>query len=114
MHVAPGTLRVASTFAVLSRLEASKKAGMSLMKKLKLYDGEEVEEFSQRDVKELQDESPARGHGWHLAALRHQRAVARAGARRDGVRQSDRRACAHCATGWSSTPASAANAATSC
>ena len=56
VHVAPGTIRVASTFAVLSRLEASKKEGMSLMKKLKLYDGEEVEEFSQRDVKELQDE----------------------------------------------------------
>jgi serine protein kinase len=61
VHVAPGTLRVASTFAVLSRLEPSKKAGMSLMKKLKLYDGEEVEEFSQRDVKELQDESAREG-----------------------------------------------------
>jgi serine protein kinase len=61
VHVAPGTLRVASTFAVLSRLEASKKAGMSLMKKLKLYDGEEVEDFSQRDVKELHDESPTEG-----------------------------------------------------
>jgi serine protein kinase len=61
VHVAPGTLRVASTFAVLSRLEPSKKAGMSLMKKLKLYDGDEVEDFSQRDVKELQDESPTEG-----------------------------------------------------
>src|SRR5262245_28714283 len=61
VHVAPNTLRVASTFAVLSRLEQSKKAGMSLMKKLKLYDGEEVEEFSQRDVKELQDETTREG-----------------------------------------------------
>ena len=61
VHVAPGTLRVASTFAVLSRLEQSKKDGMSLMKKLKLYDGEEVEQFSQRDVKELQDECPREG-----------------------------------------------------
>lgn len=61
VHIAPGTLRVASTFAVLSRLEESKKASMSLMKKLKLYDGEEVEEFSQRDVKELHDESPSEG-----------------------------------------------------
>src|SRR6266851_3726197 len=57
VHVAPGTLRVASTFAVLSRLEPSKKDGMSLMKKLKLYDGQEVEDFSQRDVKELQEET---------------------------------------------------------
>ena len=47
----PNTLRVASMFAVLSRLEPSKKAGMSLMKKLKLYDGEEVEGFSQKDVR---------------------------------------------------------------
>ncbi|MDX2044134.1 MAG: protein prkA, partial [Acidobacteriota bacterium] len=37
VHVAPNTLRVASMFAILSRLEPSKKAGMSLMKKLKLY-----------------------------------------------------------------------------
>lgn len=61
VHIAPETLRVASMFAVLSRLEASKKAGMSLMKKLKLYDGEDAEEFSQRDVKELQDETQREG-----------------------------------------------------
>jgi serine protein kinase len=61
VHIAPNTLRVASTFAVLSRLEASKKAGMSLLKKLKLYDGEEVDDFSQKDVKELQEESQREG-----------------------------------------------------
>jgi serine protein kinase len=61
VHVAPSTLRVASTFAVLSRLEPSKKAEMSLMKKLKLYDGQEVEDFSQRDVKELQEETQREG-----------------------------------------------------
>src|SRR5436305_789328 len=32
VHIAPQTLEVASTFAVLSRLEPSKKAGMTLMK----------------------------------------------------------------------------------
>jgi serine protein kinase len=61
VHVAPNTLRVASTFAVLTRLEPSKKAGMSLMKKLKLYDGQEVEEFGQKDVRELQDEAQREG-----------------------------------------------------
>ena len=61
VHIAPSTLRVASTFAVLSRLEPSKKAEMSLMKKLKLYDGQEVEDFSQRDVKELQEETQREG-----------------------------------------------------
>ena len=48
VHIAPHTLRVASMFAVLTRLEQSKKAGMSLMKKLKLYDGEDVEDFKAR------------------------------------------------------------------
>ena len=73
MHIAPNTLRVASIFAVLTRLEPSKKAGMSLMKKLKLYDGEDSRgASSQKDIKELQDEAIARGHGRHLAALRDQ------------------------------------------
>ena len=48
VHIAPHTLRVASLFAILSRLEPPKKAGMSLMKKLKLYDGEDVEGFNQQ------------------------------------------------------------------
>jgi len=34
VHIAPYTLRIASIFALLTRLEPSKKAGMSLMKKL--------------------------------------------------------------------------------
>ncbi|HEX9007107.1 MAG TPA: protein prkA [Bacteroidota bacterium] len=61
VHIAPNTLKVASTFAILSRLEPSKKAGMSLMKKLKLYDGEETEDFSQKDVRELQEEAVREG-----------------------------------------------------
>jgi serine protein kinase len=61
VHIAPYTLRIASIFAVLSRLEPSKKAGMSLMKKLKLYDGEDIEDFKQKDVKELQEEAVREG-----------------------------------------------------
>ena len=61
VHIAPFTLQVASTFAVLSRLEPSKKAGMSLLKKLKLYNGEEVEGFSQNDVRELREEAVREG-----------------------------------------------------
>jgi serine protein kinase len=61
VHIAPHTLRVASTFAILTRLEPSKKAGMSLMKKLKLYDGEDIEDFKQKDVRELQDEAEREG-----------------------------------------------------
>jgi serine protein kinase len=37
IHMAPHTLRVASTFAVLSRLEEPKMSGLTLLKKLKLY-----------------------------------------------------------------------------
>ncbi len=61
VHIAPYTLRIASTFAILTRLEPSKKAGMSLMKKLKLYDGEDLEEFKQKDIKELQEEALREG-----------------------------------------------------
>jgi len=61
VHIAPYTLRIAATFAVLTRLEPSKKAGMSLMKKLKLYDGEDMEDFKQKDVRELQEEAIREG-----------------------------------------------------
>jgi predicted Ser/Thr protein kinase/intein/homing endonuclease len=61
VHIAPNTLRIASIFAVLTRLEPSKKAGMSLMKKLKLYDGEDLEDFKQKDIRELQEEAQREG-----------------------------------------------------
>ena len=61
VHIAPYTLHIASMFAVLTRLEPSKKAGMSVMKKLKLYDGEDIEDFKQKDIKELQDEAVREG-----------------------------------------------------
>src|SRR3989442_6354287 len=34
---------------------------MSLMKKLKLYDGEDIEDFKQKDIKELQEEAVREG-----------------------------------------------------
>ncbi len=61
VHIAPHTLRVASVFSVLSRLEQSKKANVNLMKKLKVYDGETVEGLTSKDVRELQEESPREG-----------------------------------------------------
>jgi serine protein kinase len=61
VHLAPHTLRVASMFAVLSRLKDSKKQGLSLMKKLKLYDGQAVEGYTSKDVRELRDEHPNEG-----------------------------------------------------
>src|SRR5207249_103988 len=48
-------------FSMISRLEPPKKAGMSLMKKLRLYDGQDVEGFNRKDAKELQEETVREG-----------------------------------------------------
>jgi serine protein kinase len=62
VHIAPHALHVASMFAVLSRLKPSKKSGLSLMTKMKLYNGEkQVGEWDQRHLKELQEEYPDEG-----------------------------------------------------
>ncbi|GBF32606.1 serine protein kinase [Desulfocucumis palustris] len=56
IHIAPHALKVASIFSVLSRLKESKKQGMDVVKKMKLYDGEDVEGFKQKDLAELHNE----------------------------------------------------------
>ena len=61
IHIAPHAMRVASIFSVLSRLKESKKQGMDVVKKMKLYDGEDVEGFKQKDIQELQQEAPEEG-----------------------------------------------------
>jgi serine protein kinase len=61
IHIAPHTLRVAAMFAVLTRLEEPKKANVDLVKKMKLYDGEDVEGFKLKDVKELKSETVREG-----------------------------------------------------
>jgi serine protein kinase len=61
LHLAPHTLRVAAIFAVLSRLEEPKMSGLTLVKKLKLYDGEDVEGFRQKDVKLIREQTEREG-----------------------------------------------------
>lgn len=61
IHIAPHTLRVAAMFAVLTRLEEPKKANVDIVKKMKLYDGEDVEGFKLKDVKELKAETVREG-----------------------------------------------------
>lgn len=56
IHIAPHALRAAGIFTILSRLKESKKQGMDLLKKMRLYDGEEVEGFKGKDIKELKAE----------------------------------------------------------
>ncbi len=52
-HLAPHALEVAAMWAVLTRLEEPKNAGLSLMQKLRLYDGRDVKGFTTATVAEL-------------------------------------------------------------
>ena len=61
VHIAPYTLHCAAMFAILSRLKESKNAGLTYLNKMKLYDGEEVEGFSQADVSSLRKEFETEG-----------------------------------------------------
>jgi len=61
VHIAPHALRVAAIFSVLTRLEDSKKQGIDVVKKMRLYDGENVEGFNEIDVEELKKEFPNEG-----------------------------------------------------
>lgn len=61
IHIAPHALRTGAIFSVLSRLMESKKQGIDLVKKMKLYDGEDVEGYKQKDVNELKTECPDEG-----------------------------------------------------
>jgi serine protein kinase len=61
LHVAPHTLEVAAMFAVLSRLEEPKLAGLTLVKKMRLYDGQEVEGFRPKDIKLIKAQTEREG-----------------------------------------------------
>jgi serine protein kinase len=61
VHVAPHTLEVAAMWAILTRLEEPKKAGLTLLQKLKLYDGRMLPGFTQDNVKELRKETSREG-----------------------------------------------------
>ncbi|SDT23486.1 putative serine protein kinase, PrkA [Paenibacillaceae bacterium GAS479] len=56
VHIAPHALRTAAIFSILTRLKESKKQGMDLVKKMRMYDGEEVEGYKDADLKEMQNE----------------------------------------------------------
>jgi serine protein kinase len=56
VHIAPHALRSAAIFSILTRLKESKKQGMDLVKKMRMYDGEEVEGYKEADLKEMQNE----------------------------------------------------------
>ena len=59
--IAPHTLEVAAMWAVLTRLEQPKKANLSLMQKMKLYDGKTLSGYTEDNVKELRKEAIREG-----------------------------------------------------
>ncbi|MFQ5413875.1 MAG: PrkA family serine protein kinase, partial [Phycisphaerae bacterium] len=61
IHIAPHTIETAAMWAVLTRLEEPKKAGLSLMQKMKLYNGKSIPNFTEDSVRELRDEAPREG-----------------------------------------------------
>ena len=60
-HIAPHTLAMAAMWAVLTRLDPPKNAQLTLMQKLKLYDGKTLPGFTEENVKELQNEADREG-----------------------------------------------------
>jgi serine protein kinase len=60
-HIAPHTLEVAAMWAVLTRLEEPKKHQLSLLQKMKLYDGKILPGYTQDNVKELRKETKREG-----------------------------------------------------
>jgi serine protein kinase len=60
-HIAPHTIEVAAMWAILTRLEEPKKAGLTLLQKLKLYNGKSLPGFTEDNVKELQKEAKQEG-----------------------------------------------------
>jgi serine protein kinase len=61
IHIAPHTVEMAAMWAVLTRLEEPKKAGLSLLQKLKLYDGKCIPGFTEDSIRELREEAHREG-----------------------------------------------------
>jgi serine protein kinase len=60
-HIAPHTIEVAAMWAILTRLEVPKKANLTVMQKLKLYDGKTMSGYTEDNVKELRKDSIREG-----------------------------------------------------
>jgi serine protein kinase len=60
-HIAPHTLEIAAMWAILTRLEEPKKANLSLLQKLKLYNGKSIPGYTRDNIRELREEAPREG-----------------------------------------------------
>lgn len=57
IHIAPHTIEMAAMWSVMTRLEDPKKANLTLIQKLKLYNGKSITGFTEDNVKELRKET---------------------------------------------------------
>ncbi|MGD9488619.1 MAG: PrkA family serine protein kinase [Calditrichaceae bacterium] len=55
-HIAPHTIEMAAMWAVLTRMEEPKKHNLTLLQKMKLYDGRTLPGFTEDNVRELRKE----------------------------------------------------------
>lgn len=60
-HIAPHTIEIAAMWAVLTRLVQPKHANLTLLQKLKLYNGKTLPGFTEDNVVELKREANAEG-----------------------------------------------------
>jgi serine protein kinase len=61
VSIAPHTVEMAAMWAVMTRLEKPKKANLTRLQKLKLYDGKSLPSYTEDNVKELRKEATREG-----------------------------------------------------
>ncbi len=61
ISIAPHTIEMAAMWAILTRLEKPKKANLTRLQKLKLYDGRMLPNYTEDNVKELRKEAYREG-----------------------------------------------------
>ncbi|MEE9392989.1 MAG: serine protein kinase [Planctomycetota bacterium] len=60
-HIAPHTIEMAALWAILTRLEEPKRPKLTLMQKVKLYNGKTLPGYTDDTIKELKDEADREG-----------------------------------------------------
>ncbi len=60
-HIAPHTIEIAAMWGVLTRLEEPNKADLSLLQKLKLYDGKTMPGYTDDNIRELKQAAKNEG-----------------------------------------------------
>jgi serine protein kinase len=60
-HIAPHTIEMAAMWALLTRLEEPKHANLTLLQKLKLYNGKSLPGYTEENIKELREQAVSEG-----------------------------------------------------